>query len=70
MGHNWTRFLIATLLYPQQPVTFVNIGQLVPDAAAFQSNRYIRRISSPRTIKSHTYSIRPIRATRFLPNTI
>ncbi len=53
-GNTWTRFLIANLLRPQEAVTFANIEQLVPDAEA-QSSLYLRRIPSPRTIKSHSY---------------
>jgi hypothetical protein len=53
-GNTWTRFLIANLLRPQEPVTFADIERLIPDAEA-QSSRYLRGIPSPRTIKSHSY---------------
>jgi hypothetical protein len=53
-GNTWTRFLIANLLHPQEPVTFANIERLIPDAEA-QSSRYMRRMPSPRMIKSHSY---------------
>src|SRR5437660_2225724 len=53
-GNTWTRFLVANLLHPQEAATFANIERLVPDAEA-QSSRYMRGISSPRTIKSHSY---------------
>ena len=53
-GNTWTRFLIANLLHPDEPVTFLNIGRLVPDAE-IQSNHYMRRVGSPRVIKSHSY---------------
>src|ERR1700751_2174698 len=53
-GNTWTRFLIANLLHPEEPATFLNIGRLVPDAEV-QSSRYMRSIPSPRVIKSHTY---------------
>jgi hypothetical protein len=53
-GNTWTRFLIANLLHPAQPVTFANIERLIPDAEA-QSSRYMKRIPSPRVIKSHQY---------------
>ncbi len=53
-GNTWTRFLIANLLHPQEPVTFANIEHLVPDAEA-QSSRYLKRIPRPRVIKSHEY---------------
>jgi len=53
-GNTWTRFLVANLLHAQEVATFANIERLVPDAEA-QSSRYMRRIPSPRTIKSHSY---------------
>ena len=53
-GNTWTRFLLANLLHPQEPATFLNIGRLVPDAEV-QSSRYMRGIPSPRLIKAHTY---------------
>ena len=53
-GNTWTRFLIANLIHPQEPVTFANIERLIPDAEA-QSNRYMRGVASPRMIKSHRY---------------
>lgn len=53
-GNTWTRFLVANLLRPQEPVTLANIERLIPDAEA-QSNRYMRRAPSPRIIKSHSY---------------
>jgi hypothetical protein len=53
-GNTWTRFLVANLLHPDTEVSFANIERLVPDAEA-QSSRYLRRIPSPRTIKTHSY---------------
>ena len=53
-GNTWTRFLIANLLHPDKSVTFANIEQLIPDAEA-QSSRYMKRVRSPRVIKSHQY---------------
>jgi sulfotransferase family protein len=53
-GNTWTRFLIANLLHPEEPATFANIERLVPDAEA-QSSRYMRHVSSPRIIKTHSY---------------
>ncbi len=53
-GNTWTRFLVANLLHPKQVVTFANIEQLIPDAEA-QSNRYMKRIPTPRVVKSHQY---------------
>ncbi len=53
-GNTWTRFLVANLLHPSADVTFSNIERLIPDAEA-QSSRYLKRIPSPRVIKSHEY---------------
>lgn len=53
-GNTWTRFLIANLLHPDEPVTFANIETLVPDAEA-QSSRMLKRTPRPRYIKSHEY---------------
>lgn len=53
-GNTWTRFLIANLLFGDQPVSFANIERLIPDAEAV-SNRYLKNIPSPRLIKTHQY---------------
>ena len=53
-GNTWTRFLIANLLFGNQPVSFANIERLIPDAEAL-SNRYLKKIPSPRVIKTHQY---------------
>lgn len=53
-GNTWTRFLIANLLFPEQPVSFANIERLIPDAEAL-SSRYMKRARSPRVIKTHQY---------------
>lgn len=53
-GNTWTRFLVANLLHPNEPATFLNIERLVPDSEA-QSSRYLKSIPRPRIIKSHQY---------------
>jgi Sulfotransferase domain len=53
-GNTWTRFLIANLLHPAEQISFANIERLIPDAEA-QSSRYVKRLPSPRVIKSHQY---------------
>ena len=53
-GNTWTRFLVANLVYPEQPVTFANIERLIPDCEAM-SSRYVKRVPHPRIIKSHEY---------------
>jgi len=53
-GNTWTRFLVANLLRPNEPVTFENIEGIVPDMHA-QSKRFLRGLPRPRIIKSHEY---------------
>jgi hypothetical protein len=53
-GNTWTRFLVANLVHPDQPVTFANIERLIPDCEAM-SSRYMKRVARPRIIKSHEY---------------
>jgi len=53
-GNTWTRFLIANLVHPDQPVTFTNIERLIPDCEAM-SSRYVKSVPRPRIIKSHEY---------------
>jgi hypothetical protein len=53
-GNTWTRFLVANLVYPEQPVTFANIERLIPDCEAM-SSRCVKRVPRPRIIKSHEY---------------
>jgi Sulfotransferase domain len=53
-GNTWTRFLVANLLHPTEPVTFETIEQIVPDMHA-QSKRFFRHLPRPRVIKSHEY---------------
>src|SRR5271169_1412716 len=53
-GNTWTRFLLANLLHPDVTVNFTTIEKLIPDVEA-QSSRYMKRLPSPRVIKSHQY---------------
>ena len=53
-GNTWTRFLIANLMHPEQPVTFANIETIIPDATAL-SSRALKRVPRPRIIKTHEY---------------
>ena len=53
-GNTWTRFLVANLVHPEQPVTFANIERLIPDCEAM-SSRYLKGVPRPRLIKSHEY---------------
>jgi hypothetical protein len=51
-GNTWTRFLVANLIYRDEPVTFLNIDRLIP-MADNQSRKYFKRMARPRIIKSH-----------------
>lgn len=51
-GNTWTRFLIANLVHPDQPVGFENIHRLVPDPFA-TAKRDFDHMARPRIIKSH-----------------
>ncbi len=53
-GNTWTRFVIANLISPAEPVTFANIERIIPDAEA-HSSRYMKAVPRPRMIKSHQY---------------
>jgi hypothetical protein len=53
-GNTWIRFLIANLVYPQEPANFANINRLIPDPEAL-SRKELARLPRPRYIKSHQY---------------
>jgi hypothetical protein len=53
-GNTWTRFLVANLVYPDQPVDFATINRLTPDPEAL-SVRQLAQMPRPRIIKSHQY---------------
>jgi hypothetical protein len=53
-GNTWTRFLLANLMHPEQPVTFASIEAVIPDATAL-SSRELKRVPRPRLIKTHEY---------------
>ncbi|MGD0413718.1 MAG: sulfotransferase domain-containing protein [Terriglobales bacterium] len=51
-GNTWTRFLLANLIYPEQPATFANIHRLIPDPEG-TTKKDFDRMPRPRIIKSH-----------------
>jgi len=51
-GSTWVRFLVANLIHPQKPVTFLNIEQIVPEPD-LQSRNFFRKCPRPRVMKSH-----------------
>ena len=51
-GNTWTRFLLANLMFPDQPATFANIHRLIPDPTG-TSKKDFDNLPRPRIIKSH-----------------
>jgi hypothetical protein len=51
-GNTWIRFLVGNLVYPQEPVTFLNVERLIPDMYK-HSDRTLRNLPRPRILKSH-----------------
>ncbi|MGA7402964.1 MAG: sulfotransferase domain-containing protein [Candidatus Sulfotelmatobacter sp.] len=51
-GSTWSRFLLANLLFPDQPATFANIHRLILDPSD-TTKRVFESIPRPRVIKSH-----------------
>ena len=51
-GNTWTRFLIGNLIHPEEPVTFANVDQIVPDVYGTARND-MRKVRPPRVFKSH-----------------
>jgi hypothetical protein len=50
-GNTWTRFLVASLLHPQEPMTLVKADELIPSTTL--SRRYLDSVPRPRILKSH-----------------
>ena len=53
-GNTWARFLLASLVNPNEIVSFSNIERLLPDASS-QTKRHLANTPRPRLIKSHQY---------------
>lgn len=51
-GNTWTRFLIANLVRPEEPVTFLQADRMIPSVDG-RSRKYFQQMSGPRIIKSH-----------------
>ncbi|MBZ5721736.1 MAG: sulfotransferase domain-containing protein [Acidobacteriia bacterium] len=51
-GNTWMLFLIANLVHPEQPATFLTADRMIP-AVHRQTERYFRTLPHPRLIKSH-----------------
>src|SRR5450432_3221983 len=50
-GNTWTRFLVASLLHPNEPMTLVRADELIPSTT--KSRRYLDSVPRPRILKSH-----------------
>jgi hypothetical protein len=51
-GNTYVRFLLATLVYPDQCTSLLAADRLVPDVDG-QTRRYFRQMPRPRIIKTH-----------------
>ena len=51
-GNTWTRFLLANLIFPNEPATWANIDHLIPCLVATPA-KIFQRTPRPRIIKSH-----------------
>ncbi len=51
-GNTWCRFLLGNLVYQDDPMTFLNLEQRIPDMYV-HSDREMRNLPRPRIIKSH-----------------
>lgn len=52
-GNTWTRFLVASLVHRDEPMTFLKADELIPAIDA-HSRRFFRNLPRPRIIKSHS----------------
>jgi hypothetical protein len=51
-GNTWTRFLVASLIHCDEPMTFLRADRVIPTIDS-QSRRYFKGLARPRVIKSH-----------------
>lgn len=51
-GNTWLRFLVANLLHPDEPVTFLEADCLIPSVDG-RPRKYFQKMHGPRVIKSH-----------------
>lgn len=51
-GNTWTRFLIANLTHPEEPATFLNVEERIPDIYQVPDS-VLLRVRRPRLLKSH-----------------
>jgi hypothetical protein len=51
-GNTWTRFLVASLIHCEEPMTFLKADRVIPTIDA-QSRAFFKALPRPRVIKSH-----------------
>jgi hypothetical protein len=51
-GNTWTRFLVASLIHNEEPMTFLKADKVIPTVDS-QSRKYFKSLPRPRVIKSH-----------------
>jgi Sulfotransferase domain len=51
-GNTWTRFLVGSLIRPEETVSFLNVERIVPDMYK-TADMVLRRLPRPRVLKSH-----------------
>lgn len=51
-GNTWQRFLVASLLHPEDDITFLTVSKLVPDIHQLKEAE-LAQCPSPRILKSH-----------------
>ncbi len=51
-GNTWTRFLVASLIHCQEPMTFLKADKMIPSIDS-QSRNFFKALPRPRVIKSH-----------------
>jgi len=51
-GNTWTRFLVASLIHDEEPMTFLKADKVIPTVDS-QSRKYFKSLPRPRVIKSH-----------------
>jgi len=51
-GNTWTRFLVASLIHCEEPMTFLKADRLIPSIDT-QARKFFKKMARPRIIKSH-----------------
>ena len=51
-GNTWTRFLVASLIHNEEPMTFLKADRVIPTIDS-QSRKFFKSMPRPRVIKSH-----------------